>query len=57
MICDLIFFNVLYCEWATPRDFFKLMHEAFGLFDLDVFATPENVKTGRGYTQADDRFF
>jgi site-specific DNA-methyltransferase (adenine-specific) len=54
MICDLIFSNALNCEWATPRDFFKLMDEAFGPFDLDACATPENAKAGRYYTQADD---
>jgi site-specific DNA-methyltransferase (adenine-specific) len=40
--------------WATPDDFFAALDVAYGPFDLDAAASPENAKCARYFTEADD---
>ena len=41
-------------DWATPRVFFERQSQAYGPFDLDVCASPENAKCARHFTESDD---
>ena len=41
-------------NWATPDDFFDMIVEKYGPFDVDVCASPDNAKCSVYYTKEQD---
>jgi site-specific DNA-methyltransferase (adenine-specific) len=49
-----VHFSCATVEWETPQPLFGKLSWAYGGFDLDACATPQNAKCPRCFTKAED---